>query len=62
MAKDEVIELTGDGLEDIEYNLLVAQFGKEEADRLVGNDVEEDEPFDEEVQEILDTVPPLIEV
>lgn len=61
-AKDEVIVLTGDGLEDIEYKLLVKQFGKEVADELVGNSTDDAEEFDEEIQDIIDSAPALDEI
>ncbi len=63
MAQDEVIVLGGDDLEDIEYDILVKRFGKEEADKLTNRaDSETDEPFDAEVQDVIDSTPALDEM
>ena len=54
------IVLSDDGLENIEKSILKDVFGVSDVDELL--DEEDSEEFDDEVQEILDTVPELIPV
>jgi hypothetical protein len=63
MAKDDVILIEDDGLDEIEKNILIDAFGKDRAEELlkeVGTDVQPLE--DEELQEIVDSAPALDEI
>ena len=59
---EEVVVLGNDGIDDIEKNILIEAFGKEEAERLLNVQAEEAEPLDEELQEIVDSAPALDEI
>ena len=61
---DEVaVVLTGDGLDEIERNILIDAFGKEEADKLLEEVGTETTPLDDdELQEIVDSAPALDEI
>ena len=61
--KDEVIVIENDGLDEIEKNILIETFGKEEAEKLLGEMGTEITPLDdEELQEIVDSAPALDEI
>ena len=60
--KDEVIILTDDGLDEIEKNILVNAFGKDEAEKILEEVGTETEPLDDELQEIVDGAPALDEM
>jgi len=53
--------IKSDGLSSIEYNILVEQFGKKQADELVKNPYNADEKLDEDLEEIISDAPALIE-
>lgn len=59
---EEVVVLGNDGIDDIEKNILIEAFGKEEAEKLLNVQTEEAEPLDEELQEIVDSAPALDEI
>ena len=59
---EEVIVIGSDGLDDIERNILIETFGKEEAEKLLNEHKEEAESLDEELQEIVDGAPALDEI
>jgi hypothetical protein len=59
---EEVIVIGNDGLDDIERNILIETFGKEEAEKLLNEQKEEAESLDEELQEIVDGAPALDEI
>lgn len=63
--KDDVFVIGDDGLDEIERNVLIKYFGKEEADKIIAsaNDEDaEDEPLDNDLQEIIDSAPALDEI
>lgn len=61
--EEEVIVIGNDGLDEIEKNILVKTFGKEEAEKLLNEVGTETEPIeDEELQEIIDSAPALDEI
>ena len=59
MAKEQAIKLGGDGLEDIEYEILKEAYGEKEAKRLL-SDADTLEELDPELQEIVDGAPALV--
>lgn len=59
MAKEQVIRLEGDGLEDIEYEILKEAYGEKEAKKLL-KESDTLEELDPELQEIVDGTPALI--
>lgn len=58
MAKEQVIRLEGDGLEDIEYDILKKTYGEKRAKELMKNETLEE--LDPELQEIVDSTPALV--
>ena len=64
MAKneDDVIVIESDGLDEIERNILIETFGKEQAEKLLGEVGNETQPLDDELQEIVDSAPALDEI
>jgi len=59
---DEVIVIEDDGLAEMEKNILISTFGKDEADKILDNVGTEEEPLDDELQEIIDGAPALDEI
>ena len=63
MAKqDDVITIGSDGLDEIEKNILIETFGKEEAEKLLNEVGVDTTPLDDELQEIVDSAPALNEL
>ena len=56
---NEVVMLGGDGLEDIEYEILKDTYGEKEAKKLL-KDSDTLEELDPELQEIVDGTPALV--
>ena len=60
--EDDVIVLGGDDLDEIERNILIETFGKDEAEKLLKETGTELEPLEEDLQEIVDSAPALDEI
>ena len=60
MAND-TYTIKDDGMGSIEYNVLVAQFGREKADELISQPYDPDEQLDDELEEIIAGAPALID-
>ena len=60
MAND-TYTIKDDGMGSIEYNVLVAQFGREKADELISQPYNPDEQLDDELEEIIAGAPALID-
>lgn len=60
--EDDVIVLGGDDLDEIERNILIETFGKDEAEKLLKEVGTETEPLEEDLQEIVDSAPALDEI
>lgn len=61
--KNDTIVLDDDGMKDAELSVLSEIYGKEEAEKIVANvNNGEEEQFDEELQDIIDSAPALDEI
>ena len=61
MAKNDILFMGDDGMAEMERSILSELFGREDADAIIARANEDDSELDADLQEIVDSAPPLDE-